>query len=174
MIEEILPDSKFNIQKMSEDFFVYGYYCFFDSNLMSLVKKNNWSRDPDSINFFVLEDSNACDIAKTIIHNYICNLFKLSVRYTVVFSGIDKTSDEWHTDNLENMFCQSLCYQEDLYEYDGGAIRLKCLDGVERFLYPKNGCVLIINHLASVEHKVDKIISNKKRIVINTLFDIED
>lgn len=173
MIEEITPDMEFNLQKFSEDFFIKGVYCFFDKNLKSLVSKNEWVKEYDDVNFWVLRDESASDIAQTIIYQNISQLFNVTVRNTKIFCGIDKISDTWHTDDREKMFCQSLCYQEDLNSTDGGSIRFKCLDQVERYFTPINGSVIIMNHSNGIEHKVDKIISNKKRIVINCIFDLE-
>lgn len=173
MIQEIIPDLKFDANKMSEDFFIKGIYCFNDSNLKSLVTKNNWIKQYEDTDFFGLLDNNATEKAEKIIFDNISEVFKVTVRRTTIFSGIDKISDIWHTDAEEKMFCQSLCYQEDLYPADGGAIRMKCLDGIERYFYPKNGSVIIINHFNTVEHMVDKILSNIKRIVINSIFDLD-
>jgi hypothetical protein len=174
MIEELIPDKIFCQNKMCEDFYIKGVYCFHDDRLKSLVLESNWVKQyDDDTNFFGLIDLNASSISEKIIFDNLSKVFDLKVRRTTIFCGIDKISDTWHTDMEEKMFCQTLCYQEDLYQDDGGAIRLKCLDGLERYFYPKNGSVIIINHNNNVEHKVDNILSKVKRIVINSIFDLK-
>lgn len=171
MKEEIIADNSFCANKFCEDFFTKGVYSFYDANLKSLVTKNNWVQIDSGVNFFGLIDSDAKSKSEEIILKNLSEVFNLTIRKTSIFYGIDGYSDVWHTDEEEKMFCQSLCYQEDLLPKDGGILRLKCLDKVERYFHPKNGSVVIINHKNSIEHKVDKIVSDIKRIVINSVFE---
>ena len=150
MIEELIPDKYFSADSMNEHFFTKGVYSFYDDNLKSLVTENAWIKQHTDTNFYGLIDINATRKAEKIILSNITKVFNVRIRRTTIFCGIDKNSDTWHTDAEEKMFCQSLCYQEDLYQKDGGAIRLRCLDKTERYFYPKNGAVLILNHTNNV------------------------
>jgi hypothetical protein len=172
MIEQLKAYESFDPEKMHEQLYLSGVYCFFEPKLMSIVTETDWIYEGCGHNFAYLKDNIACKKSEELLLEYFLKVFDVKLRKTHIFSGIDKISDQWHDDAEEKIFIQTLCYQEDLNEEDGGCIRLRCLDDAERYFYPKNGHVLVINHHLNVEHKVDLITSDKKRIVVNSIFDI--
>lgn len=174
MIEEIISDKFFDSEKFSQDFFIKGVYCFFDDRLESLTKNDNWIKGTDGKNFEHLIDQDACKKFEQIIIEHVSMFSELEIKQTKIFSGIDDLAKDWHTDSYEKMFLQALCYQVDFNSNDGGKIRVKCLDDVERYFIPKNGSTLIMNHYSKpLEHKVDEITSIQRRTVICGIFNLK-
>ncbi len=167
---QIKAEPSFDVNSMHLSMMLYGFYCYHDSDLESIV--------PEDIEFdasttqFGDYGITTCQAATDVLVNtqqwrYEECFGKLSLERSVVYFGIDNGVGVWHTDHRENIKIQAMCYQSDLTETDGGSLRIKCYDGIERWYYPKNGDVVLTNHSPDVVHKIDKLLTDKKRIVIN-------
>ena len=167
-MELIKGNNKFNLEKMHEGLMVYGYYCYHDNILMNIVNKTNGQWD----NKFGIR---TCESAtkvflETQLHKFSELYPNLKLIRSTILCGIDKGADCWHTDAREKLTIQALCYQEDFEVREGGSLQIQCYDGIERHYYPKNGDVVIMNHTTDTVHRVDTILTNKKRVVLSILF----
>jgi hypothetical protein len=159
----------FNAEEMHFGLMVYGFYCYHDKILESIVPKNiKWKHEPNEIGpYGVANCFPATEILKTQLEKYKIIYPNLKFIYSNAYYNIDTGVNVWHTDKRENITLQVMCYQSDFDIEDGGSLQIKCYDGIERHYYPKNGDVVIMNHVKETEHKIDKILTDKKRIVIN-------
>lgn len=167
----------FDINKMLENLLVYGFYCFHDKRLENLLDDSTIWELQDRENFYHGINKEAVEKCKEIqielfkdLHR---NIKAIDNDKTGISSGIDNYTDVWHNDSREQMSIQTLCYQDDLYEGDGGYLELRCYDNIERKYYPKNGDVMIMNHHNGIYHRVELLKTNKRRAVINLIFNYE-
>ena len=170
-MELIIADCNFDLQKMHEYLLIYGYYCYHDDSLINIVSKKDiiWEDEIDGY------ASCECDVYTKFFIETQLNKFKnlypnLKLTNSCIYYGIEKGAEVWHTDARENIKIQALCYQEDFQIIEGGSLQIQCYDKIERHYYPKNGDVMIINHTTDIKHKVENIVANKKRIVLNMVF----
>ena len=170
-MELITADFNFDLQKMHECLLVYGYYCYHDDSLINIVSKKDiiWEDEVDGY------ASSECDASTKLFIETQLNQFKnlypnLKLVNSGIYYGIEEGVGVWHTDARENITIQTLCYQEDFQIGEGGSLQIQCYDGIERHYYPRNGDVMIMNHTTDITHKIDKILVNKKRIVLNMVF----
>lgn len=169
MSEIILASDTFDPQAMYTDLMIYGVYVYHEPLMKGLVdfSLTNWDfiQNPD---YGISSCHNAAYIFRNIQMDQVFPLFpELEPMEPFVYYGIDEGAEKWHNDARERLGIQFLCYQEDFEPNDGGSLRIKCYDGVERWYYPKNGDVVITNHHTDIAHMVEAIYSNKKRIAIN-------
>lgn len=171
-IEIIKSDRKFSKENMLSSMMIYGFYCYHEESLKDLVPKNiEWKESFISYDSFygvsVCEKSSKKFFEKEFpkYQEIFPNLIFLE---STIYCGLDRNVGDWHTD--EDLKMQVLCYQSDLNELDGGELQLKCYDGTERHYYPKNGDIIIMNHMQNLPHKVGKLLSDNKRTVINLVF----
>jgi len=171
IMELIIADLNFDLQKMHEYLLIYGYYCYHDDDLRNIVSKESivWE---DEINGYASAECSSS--TKYFVDTQVKKFKELYPNLKLITSGIYYGIEEgvgvWHTDSREKMTIQALCYQEDFQIDEGGSLQIKCYDGIERHYYPKNGDVMIINHAIDITHKIDIILVNKKRIVLNMVF----
>lgn len=169
-MEIIKASSEFNLEDMHSSLMLYGYYCYHDSRLEGIVPEDLHFEYVPSV--FGQYGTSICEeatkvLVQTQLARYSECFPELKVIRSLVYSGIDNGVGVWHTDHRENLRLQAMCYQSDLFEADGGSLQIKCYDGVERHYYPKNGDIVLTNHSPDVVHKIDTILTDKKRIVIN-------
>jgi hypothetical protein len=167
---QITAEPSFDANSMHLSMMLYGFYCYHDTVLENIVPKDIVF--DTSFTQFGEYGITTCEDATNILiktqqPKYEECFGKLILDRSVVYFGIDNGVGIWHTDHRENIKIQAMCYQSDLNENDGGSLRMKCYDGVERWYYPKNGDVVLTNHSPDVVHKIDKLLTDKKRIVIN-------
>ena len=167
---EIVKSSKFNSDDMHFNLMMYGFYCYHDSRLKDILPANiKWET---CINEFGDYGAIDCKVAESILVNTQLPLYKeyypdIKVIKTVAYYGIDTGVGIWHNDKREGLTIQTLCYQSDFEPEDGGSLRIKCYDGIERWYYPKNGDIILMNHMTETVHMIDKILTDKKRYVIS-------
>lgn len=170
-MELIKADPNFDLQKMHEDLMVYGYYCYHDDALVNIVPKDDVIWEDEENGYGISK----CEVATKRFEETQLDKFKdlypnLKLIRSVIYYGIDKGVGVWHTDAREKLSIQAMCYQEDFELGEGGSLQIKCYDGVERHYYPKNGDVVIMNHETDTVHKIDTILVDKKRVVLNMVF----
>jgi uncharacterized lipoprotein YehR (DUF1307 family) len=167
-MELIKGNTEFNLEKMHEGLMVYGYYCYHDDKLMNIVNKTNVQWD-DKFGIRTCESATIV-FKETQLHKFRELYPNLKLIRSTILYGIDKGADRWHTDAMEKLTIQALCYQEDFQVWDGGSLQIQCYDGIERQYYPKNGDVVIMNHTTDTVHRVDTILTDKKRVVLSMVF----
>lgn len=169
MDDIITAEDAFSVDEMMTSLMVYGYYCYHDKLLESILP-NNLLWVEEQHDFFVTECVDTVNFLIDQQKKTFEKFYRLKVLRSGISYGIDKNTDTWHTDNIEDMDMQILCYQTDFNLSDGGELGIKCYDGIERFYVPKNGDLIILNHSNGITHKVFPIKTNKKRIVINVSY----
>jgi hypothetical protein len=168
----IEANKEFNSEDMHLGLMLYGYYCYHDENLKNIVPENiEWNDEPS---IFGTYGTAICDSASKILKETQFEKYKeyypdLKLVSSSAYYNVDDGAGFWHTDARENMTIHAVCYQTDFRITDGGSLQIKCYDGIERHYYPKNGDVVIMNHSTELEHKVDKILTDKKRVAVNML-----
>lgn len=77
----------------------------------------------------------------------------------IVWEGVDKDNQGWHTDMFENYDIFFLYYLDDMNEDTGGSISFKwgLLDGQENTakFYPKAGDLFMVNNMRGFWHKAE-------------------
>lgn len=170
-MELIKANTEFNLEQMHEDLMVYGYYCYHDDVLMNIVDKSNVQWEDESNGYGISKCEEATKVfEQTQLHKFSELYPNLKLIRSVIYYGIDKGVGVWHTDAREHLSIQAMCYQEDFDIDEGGSLQIQCYDGVERHYYPKNGDVVIMNHTTDTVHKIDTILTDKKRVVLNMVF----
>ena len=170
-MEIITANKEFDEEQMHLDLMLLGVYIFHDPTMESIV-------DPETIEWEVALPHHgiaknhpaAQFFAESQIPKFANYYSQLTPMEPVLYYGVDDGVGIWHTDAREKLGIQVMCYQEDFTVDDGGSIRVKCYDGVERWYYPKNGDVLVLNHHTDTTHMVEKIMCDKKRIAMNLKF----
>lgn len=170
-MELIKANAEFNLEQMHEDLMVYGYYCYHDDALINIVDKSDVKWEEELNGYGISKcDSATKRFEETQLHKFSELYPNLKLIRSVIYYGIDKGVGVWHTDAREHLSIQAMCYQEDFDIDEGGSLQIQCYDGVERHYYPKNGDVVIMNHTTDTVHKIDTILTNKKRVVLNMVF----
>jgi hypothetical protein len=166
----IEAEKEFNPEDMHLSLMLYGYYCYHDERLKSIVPLDiKWNNAPNTIGLY---GTSVCSLASKILKDTQLPRYKvyypdLNIIRSTSYYNIEEGANTWHTDKHEKITIQALCYQTNFDITDGGSLQIKSFDGEEVHYYPKNGDVVLINHAAEIIHRVDTILTNKKRIVIN-------
>ena len=166
----IKAEEQFNADEMHTSLLLYGFYCYHDPVLKNIVPEDIEWEYSDSV--FGLYGTAFCPAASNILIDTQLPKYKtyypdIEVVRSIAYLNIDNGVGVWHNDNREDLVIQAMCYQSDFSESDGGSLQIKCYDGIERHYYPKNGDVVVMNHATETTHKIDKILTDKKRIVVN-------
>jgi hypothetical protein len=170
-MELITAESEFNLEKMHESLMVYGCYCYHDDVLMNIVDKTGVQWEDELNGYGISKCASATKVFEdTQLHKFSELYPNLKLIRSVIYYGIDKGVGVWHTDAREHLSIQAMCYQEDFELGEGGSLQIQCYDGIERHYYPKNGDVVIMNHETDTVHKIDTILVDKKRLVLNMVF----
>lgn len=170
-MEIVTANKEFNGGEFHVSLMTCGVYIFHDPLTENLVDKENIVWEEELSHHGYTGNNPAIEKFTQLQANKILEYFpNLFVYNPALYYGIDTGAGNWHTDSKENLIIQAIGYQEDLYPEDGGSLRIKCYDSVERWYYPKNGDVLILSHKPHITHMVEKIISDKKRIAMNIKF----
>lgn len=166
----IEANTEFKSADMHLDLMIYGFYCYHDTILESIVPENiEWEHTVNRVGPYAATicPSASKILEETQLHKYKDYYPDLKVIRTITYYNVDDGAEVWHTDKRENITIQAICYQTNFYTEDGGSLQIKCYDGIERHYYPKNGDVILMNHATDIEHRVDTILTDKKRIAIN-------
>jgi len=170
-MEIITASKEFNGEDFHTSLMTVGMYVYHDPGNKDLVNKDNivWEEELPHHGFTGSDPAIKEFVSRQA--EKVLNYFPfLSVYKPALYYGIDNGAGDWHDDAKENLVIQAIGYQEDIYPEDGGSLRIKCYDGIERWYYPKNGDVIFLSHKPHLTHMVEKIISNKKRIAFNIKF----
>lgn len=77
----------------------------------------------------------------------------------IIWEGVDKDNQGWHTDMFESYDIFFLYYLDDMFEENGGSISFKwgLLDGEENSIkfYPKAGDLFMVNNSRGFWHKAE-------------------
>ena len=167
---QIIESNKnFNADDMHLSLMLYGYYCYHDSVLKDIVPNNiQWKHKPSEFGPYgvTICESASKILKETQLHKYKEYYPDLKVASSTAYYNVDNGVGVWHTDKREKLTIQAMCYQTDFDVTDGGSLQIKCYDGIERHYYPKNGDVVLMNHVTETTHKIDKILTDKKRVVV--------
>lgn len=166
----IKASEQFDANEMHLSLLLYGFYCYHDSILESIVPEDiSWNESPSVFGGYgtAFCESASKVLAETQLPKYSQYFPDLKVARSIAYYGIDNGVGIWHTDHREGLRIQAMCYQTDFDISDGGSLQIKCYDDVERHYYPKNGDVVLMNHTIETTHKIDTILTDKKRVVIN-------
>lgn len=172
MTDYIKAELSFSANEMLTSLMLYGYYCYHDNLLMSILP-NNLLWEEEQPEFYVAKNNHVTEQVIKIQQDTFKDFYKLKPIHAGISHGIDLYTGTWHTDKIEKIDMQIICYQADFGLEDGGELGIRCYDGVTRFYTPNNGDVIVLNHAVGVEHKVFPIKSNKNRsiIVVAYVFD---
>jgi len=170
-MEIITANKEFNSEEFHISLMTTGVYVFHDPLTKNLVGGDPIIWEENLPNYGYTGNNPAIERFKQLqtskLLEYFPNLFAYDPE---LYYGIDCGAELWHNDSKENLVIQAIGYQEDLYPEDGGSLMIKCYDGVERWYYPKNGDVLVLNHVPLISHKVEQILTDKKRLALNVKF----
>jgi hypothetical protein len=81
----------------------------------------------------------------------------------LIWDGVDKDNQHWHTDLFEGMNCFFLFYMDDMHPESGGAINFKKGQQVWT-IYPKAGDLFLVNNLRGFFHKADACSLKTRRV----------
>jgi hypothetical protein len=166
----IEANKEFNSADMHLELMIYGVYCYHDTILENIIPENiEWKHTVNRVGPYAVTDCpSASKILKdTQLHKYREYFPDLEFINSSTYYNVDNGVNIWHTDKRENIKIQAICYQTNFYTEDGGSLQIKCYDGIERHYYPKNGDVILMNHATDLVHRIDTILTDKKRIAIN-------
>jgi hypothetical protein len=84
----------------------------------------------------------------------------------VVWEGVDKDNQGWHTDMFEGYDIFFLYYFDDMSEENGGSVNFKWgmlddEDNTAKF-YPKAGDLFMVNNMRGFWHKAEKCLVNRR------------
>lgn len=167
-MEIITANKEYNASKMHVELLTLGVYVFHDLEMKNLLDLDNIVWHKETPEFAVARNNSAAYKFRDNQYFRFKEVYPdIILQEPVIYCGIDRGVKEWHDDASEHLSLQVLCYQEDFNYNDGGAIEIKCYDGIVRQYYPKNGDVLVINHMGTdTFHRVNEILSDKKRVTI--------
>lgn len=158
----------FDLNDMLAELLSVGCYVFHDAELENICENVSWTQE--EANFYVGDKPEATDKLQEIVSLRTQGFYELDLVNSLIWKGISHYSDQWHTDDNENLDIQFLCYQTTLAEAEGGALEMQCFDGITRSYYPVMGDVAVINHRDHLLHRVGPLYSSKPRIVCNAAY----
>jgi len=95
---------------------------------------------------------------------YIDTTFKSAeFKKFLIWDGVDKDNQHWHTDLFEGMNCFFLFYMDNMEPATGGAINFKKGPDIHTY-YPMAGDLFLVNNQRGFFHKADACTCEKRRV----------